>query len=367
MHLCLSSGSSDQYRRDVLRALAMPAGTRLQFRYWEKHVHQPGAKAGDDRELLPGPSLIAYVDQTDMQGKTIPAIVPVRFAELISVSRHGSMYALQLELREFCVASDLAAFNKATRDHPTHSPPEMVGGKIVGQYWLDFDPKNTVRPTPDLTAFEETVTELASHTDFKFEKLFYHIQSVTATSTGRRITPTNGEFTLAANASYRLEVYHFRSSPNGDTRLVVESGTPSIAIRTNPTLYISSRYDFKWVGLRVTNPPPAQGELPSLDSADTSDEDRTRSVISLFREEDKQDKPVRQWDFDIPVMIKPDYESVFAFGAMLGMALSTSSLVLLWLNQSVPTSDRWVAAAFVLLGNMAFGLFAAFGLRKPTV
>jgi hypothetical protein len=366
MHLCLSSGSSEQYRRDILRALAMPPGTRLQFRYWEKHVHPTGAKPEEHRELQPGSSLIAYVDQTDMQGKTIPTIVPVRFAELVSVTRHGSMYALQLELRAFCV-TDLVAFNAATREHPTHTPPEMVDGKMVGQYWLDFEPGMTVRPTSDLNAFEKTVTELASHADFATEKLFYHLRAITATSNGRPITPADGEFALRANASYKLEVYHFRSSPNGDVRLIIESGTPSIAIRTNPILYIGSRYDFKIVGFRVTNPPPAQGELPPLRSGDISDEDRTRSIISIFREEDKQDKPVRQWEFDLPVLIQPDYESVLAFGAMLGMALSTSSFVLLWLNQSVPTGDRWIAAAFVLLGNMAFGVFAALGLRKPSV
>jgi len=38
MFVCLSSGSSARYREDILRALAMPVGSRLQFRYDQKWV-----------------------------------------------------------------------------------------------------------------------------------------------------------------------------------------------------------------------------------------------------------------------------------------------------------------------------------------
>ena len=38
MHICLSSGARPRYREDIVRALAMPEGTHLAFRYDQKWV-----------------------------------------------------------------------------------------------------------------------------------------------------------------------------------------------------------------------------------------------------------------------------------------------------------------------------------------
>ena len=40
MLLCLSSAAMPRYKQDILRALAMPAGARLQFRYNLRWVAQ---------------------------------------------------------------------------------------------------------------------------------------------------------------------------------------------------------------------------------------------------------------------------------------------------------------------------------------
>lgn len=87
MYVCLSSGARPRYRRDIIRALAMPAGTWIQFRYareWVSPAILADLADSKKRKALPGKGvLISYVDQTDPQRD--PELLPCRMASLVDV------------------------------------------------------------------------------------------------------------------------------------------------------------------------------------------------------------------------------------------------------------------------------------------
>lgn len=362
MHLCLSSAHSEQYRRDILRALAMPKGSRLQFRYGVQHVY---GTPPEPRALATGPTIIAYLDKEPHRATGHPTIVPVRFAKLVSVQSAGSVLILQLELEEFCSVADLGAFNVQAHSHDTQRGPQQQDDKIIGQFVLDIEPGQTVERSHDLLAFEATVTELAARKDFSDEKVFYHVQRLKS-GTGQHVNTSAGEFQLPANNTYTMEIYHFHSSSAGDARLLVQSGMASISVFSNPTLYIGSRYDLKTVEFRVSNPPPLQGELPSLALAEPKDEERPRSILSVFREVDVNDKPVRSWDFDLPVVVIPATGKVTKFGAILGLSFAVPSIITILSNQSTSPAVKGISAVLAALAGVYVGVLAAHGLRKPS-
>jgi hypothetical protein len=64
--ICFSSGAQRQYRDDIIRAMAMPAGCELTFRYRHKYLSRAvqdylqGGKVSGTDEVL-----ICYLDQSD--------------------------------------------------------------------------------------------------------------------------------------------------------------------------------------------------------------------------------------------------------------------------------------------------------------
>ncbi len=135
MFVCLSSGASPRYRQDILRALAMPKGTRLQFRYdlrWVAPAILDRLSAGSGNGTQ---CLIAYIDQQD---KTkIPELVPCRLAKLSDAQTLGTTVSLGLVLDNLAYAEDLGTFNNEVKTASAGTLPAwQPDGKIRGSYWL---------------------------------------------------------------------------------------------------------------------------------------------------------------------------------------------------------------------------------------
>ncbi|HET8895268.1 MAG TPA: hypothetical protein VFM96_14340, partial [Gaiellaceae bacterium] len=140
MYVCLSSGHRPRYLRDVARALALPPGMWLYFRYergWiADEVRDKLDKERTRRTLHGERVLIAYIDQHP--SRSAFEIVPCRFATLVNVSAVGQTASLRLQLEEFAHAADLARFNDELGDK-AHNLPHRAGGEINGAYWLNID------------------------------------------------------------------------------------------------------------------------------------------------------------------------------------------------------------------------------------
>lgn len=92
MFICLSSGARPRYRQDIIRAIAMPRGSRLQFRYRLELVAERVKQRIKDRTYKNTKALIAYLDQQDRT--KVPELIPCRFGRIVHAQIHGSTTSL---------------------------------------------------------------------------------------------------------------------------------------------------------------------------------------------------------------------------------------------------------------------------------
>jgi hypothetical protein len=345
MFLCLSSGSSPRYREDVLRALSMPWGSVLQFRYDKKWI-APGALSS--QEITEGrkpAALIAYIDQSD-PAKT-PEIVPCRFASIVEATEHGTTASLQLELSEFAYAEDLTKFNVELQAASAGALPAwQVDKKLKGHYWLEVsvESKNCVRSV-NLTAWERIVCQLGTREEFKAEGCFYTVVGITDVSSREAVSINDHRYEFAPGHEYELQMYHY--SPKSvpvRTGLTITSTSPWLSFTTNPVLSMDSRYDLKRIRFLTLKPP-----------------NRSQAVISVTR--NPEDDGLPYLDFDLPVLVRGIFWRTLIYGIVFGTLLAGPQIVAALSNPSLPASNIVsVCFASALLG-LAAGITAAFGLR----
>lgn len=208
MFICLSSGASPRYRQDILRAIAMPKGARLQFRYDSKWIEQPVKDLLDTNQVRNSPALIAYIDQHDKNRH--PGLIPCRFAKLVDALSHGSTVSLTLALEDFAYAEDLAAFNRAMRSASNTLPTWGPNGTITGSYWFDIaqQPQGLGHSTT-LATWESTVAQIADRPDFDAESCFYVVDGLYPVGCDSSLSHESGVFELAGGVEYEIRIYHF--------------------------------------------------------------------------------------------------------------------------------------------------------------
>lgn len=112
MFICLSSGASPRYRQDILRAIAMPKGSQLQFRYDSSLLASGIRNSIGEISKMGGTCLIAYIDQSDQSKE--PELIPCRFAQLSDVKAHGTTVSLTFIVEDFACAANIPEFNVTT-------------------------------------------------------------------------------------------------------------------------------------------------------------------------------------------------------------------------------------------------------------
>lgn len=346
MYICLSSGASARYRQDVLRAIAMPEGSRLQFRYdlkWIAHPIQCQLSAGD---VSGTPCLIAYIDQHD-KAKT-PELVPCRFATLLKAEPHGTTASLIFALKEFVYAADLAAFNAEIRAATAGMLPNwQPNGTIQGAYWLQVEHEpNTIVKSLNLAEWEKVVTQLAARADFAGESFFYTIHGMYLVPVRTPVSQKDGVYHLAADKEYELRIYHFHpTSTPGGTRLSFASSSSQLTFTTNPRLIADSRYDLKRVRLKTLKPATAE------------------SVLLTIERSDSQQAPFN-FEFDLSALISGLFWRTLVYGIALGLLLAGPNILAAFSNPSLPPSNRVAISVISGIAGLAAGILAAFGFKK---
>src|SRR5882757_1279279 len=114
MYFLISSSKRKRYRDDILRCLALPIGTRVQFRY---------AKALVSENMVEHPDRVrgceALVCSVDLDIVSVPCtLIPVRIVTIENLYLHGSSVTLTLRVGEFSSleSQDPAAFQKFTEE-----------------------------------------------------------------------------------------------------------------------------------------------------------------------------------------------------------------------------------------------------------
>ncbi len=345
MFLCLSSGSSPRYREDVLRALSMPWGSVLQFRYLKNYVAPGVLEHEKDTGRGESQALIAYIDQSDPS--KAPEIVPCRFATITEFTVVGTAVALLLELKDFAFAEDLQKFNSEVRAQSAGTIPAwQPDGKVRGHYWVEVnpDPKTSAR-SDKLEDWEKIVAQLVGRPDFKDEGCFFTMVGLTDVASRSPVSVGKGLYRLESGHEYELTLYHYYpKSATLRARLSLSTTSRWLGFTTNPVLSLDSRYDLKRVRFKAGKP--------------ANDE---QAVVSMMR--DAGEGKIPYLDFDLLVLIRGVFWRTLGYGIILGLLLAGSQIVATLSNPTLPASRVVIICIASTFIGVLTGIFAAFGLK----
>ena len=164
MLLCLSSGITPRYREDVLRAVFMPCGSHLRFRYECELIPNDLLELIKSSELKEKEVCISYLDRSNKN--ILPEIVPCRKAELLASNILGDFCVLDFKLGNFFFAEDIVKFNSDIRSS-IKNLPSWEGESLQGSFCFKVDAFNsTLMNSRNIEYWQKIIRRLKSHSDF---------------------------------------------------------------------------------------------------------------------------------------------------------------------------------------------------------
>jgi hypothetical protein len=350
MIICLSSGSRERYRQDVILSLAMPKNYVLQFRYQSEEWVSPIAfKKFTNSSIMGETALIVYIDQSDKNRP--PELVPCRLARITNSSIHGSTVSLQLSMQDFAYSNDIPAFNREIHSLSSGTIPNWdENKKPKGNYciWIENNNLSTVITSNELRTWENIINQIAVRNDFFEERCFYMIDSILNVKTKEKIIPHNSMYILDPASEYELNIYHFHPSEGkSNAYLLCESQKPFLTSLTNTKLLINSRYDMKhyrFLTARTIN--------------------NTRTVLSIFRGRGENINEIPLLDFDLNLQIKGIFIKKILLGLLIGLILATPHIITALNNTQLDTNTKFLFISVATLSSLAVGILASLNLKK---
>jgi hypothetical protein len=355
----LSSGLRTQYREDMIRALAMPEGATLRFRY--RHEHLPESiSAAAGRNALCGRHVVLTFAANANRRSEEPAPIPCRFAQ-ITESRDAGRYAvLNLELRSYAFARDLKAFRaKFSEEFPRwSSEPKLEDRCLEGLFAHEvLDIEKVCEARTDNESWQEIASQLKQTDDFQQEPFFYRVEKLYDLTRDRCVRLDHGAYSLKPGRRYEFRLLHYDPSREDvplktvqeSLWLIVENQGRGLERLTSGLLAIDSPYDEKRV----------QFKSRGLSSSE-------RGLVGFYRIKVPSNHPsvdgaVR--DFELQVNVGGRFWTTVGVAGLIGLLLAGQQ----WLTVK-STKGAWpeldMGLLQLLIASIA-ALVAAFGLRKP--
>lgn len=383
--LCVGSGMAPRYRLNTLQALALPAGTHIQFRYDRLILAEEQILEFETRKYLGKDVVLGYVDCT-IEGRKMNGdvcqVIPYRRAKLVTSDRLGSFFTLTFRLGDYAYAQDLKAFQNRLR--PT-TPHWIEGEKRPVGHWcqrVDLGAKgvDTVGSSSDFAHWQAITAQLARRADFENQPYFYKIEGLFRPRwRSRRVKPErNGEYKLRSNNVYELRLAHY--DPNADAHAKAENAATEIPAENAPAVSLGGTAGAavpgprtEWLQIDVSAPLLAMRTSPrlaidspyDLKSAYFSTGDaKLNDYASLWLHPDmKADQPQVVPDLFFGISMKTGVWKPIWQGFVIGLSVSGMQLISAFAKGGVEY-PRLVAGAIILLG-FCTGFFVSFSLRKP--
>ncbi len=373
--LCLSSNLRLRWAEDILRCVALPSGARLQFRYSEDIIEEALRKELAEDELADVRCLLAHVSCVDV---TPAPIVPCRWAHLVSSSRVGTTYILELELDAFYqmnspsgskpVIGDLMRQRKESIVTPYLGRPRHWAGtwcaRLPETATLTANGIETARgDEAESKAWEAITRELAGVPAFAKVPFFLRVLKLRNAKGGQVISPKAGRFPLRTGKQYKLsfqtfwpqDEQHLVGRDLSSARFVVDVHTsgPGIALRSSGEAVVDCPYDVHEMGFETLD--RSSRALPIVTLLERSDDAHERlpnltQVVTSAR---------AKLSIDLPIEITRPVWKDLVISVVIGLALLWQKLV--GTDLSKVTSDQWVT---LIALSLVIGLAAAFGIRR---
>lgn len=354
--VCLSSGLTPQYRLDILRALALPSGMSIQFRYSKSLIAENLRDDLSSNRLAGAVVLLAHVDCTETykkEGAACP-VTPCRYAILTTSSRIGSKFFLTFQLGGFAPAAQATDPGQVVEDASPRWVAAEAGLEVRGLYCFSSRMQSSpAEGSSRAEAWETLIRQLAAHADFAEEPLFFVVEGVYERSRDghTRQETVKGEYRFKSDKDYSLCVFHLHprrdnvAMPKSVGLMRVKFGDPPLTGITASALPVNSPYDLKYFRFRTG--PVNREHFSSI-------------VIGVEgRETGKQLES--QPEIYLPVRCVPRVWKSVTIMVVLA--------VLLWAQQFVPLASKGgvtlpTSAAMLVLAILISG-FLVFGLKKP--
>lgn len=253
--LLSSSGARPLYLENIVRALALPSGEPLQFRYEESIVSLTFRERLSNNNVTGDVAYLTYLD--NRQKTEVPKLYPVREAQIVEASKRGSSYIIHLNLTRFVNYEKVPDLSDLLRRNPDNHHDMLPNwsadhGTPIG-FWVaqtkPFDDQWLVayesEHSAHLLAFESTVRRLTASEDFRGGKVLF------ANILGVRKIPQNHLITnrqLAAGHVYKLSVYHYLNAHDPHYKwtpfwIELSSESPYVAYLSKSLWTIEAEYD----------------------------------------------------------------------------------------------------------------------------
>jgi hypothetical protein len=251
LFLLLSSAAQRRYKDDILRALAMPVGSRLQFRYRQAYVSKEVLDVvGTQIDRPLGRALICYVDHDD---SGVLPIVPVRLATIDRANLHGSTLSVTMSVGDLAYSSSPSDFAQQVTQLSQGKNPRKDEEKISGSHFLLLPDKPPVfERGRSIARWEQIIDVLYTRKAFAKHSFFWTVLGlVNVTDTVDTNTFSDWPHVIAGESTYDLLLYHYLphdrdiSSPSNVNLALTVGG--ALRIEGPPVVPIDSRYDLvRW-------------------------------------------------------------------------------------------------------------------------
>lgn len=348
--LCLSSGLNDRYRHDVLRAIALPYRSRIQYRY-SSDIVEPSIQAALGGNRLRGAAaLLAHVDASAAGEVGEPLVVtPARRAVLVSSRQIGDYFILVFELWGYVVTEDANGFQATLPD----GRPVWAGASAKGFWCAPYEHSQKWEEEFGLEGFQRVARSLKQRADFATQSFFFAIEKLSERGNCLALEPNaNGEIILKAGRHFDLRLFHF--DPSGDHKALgaakesisVTLTKPLLESVTQGVIDVDSPYDLKSFLFRTT----------TLHLAN-----QAGAIVITTIDKQTQQATRIQPELHLPVDVRMPVGRMIVVSAMLA--------VLLFAQQYIAATAKGpisVATVLVLFGLAVITAgFAIFGLKRP--
>jgi hypothetical protein len=246
--VCLSSGSSAQYRLDILRVMALPEAAEIQFRYDIELIDAPVRSGLGKDKLHNSAVLLAYLDLTQpIDTPGLRAVHPCRHAVLIDSEQLGQFVILRFRLGAFSRCANVDAL----RTQLSSKSPKAKDGKLEGFWVFEDDFEKACTQSNEMKVWQAIMKDLGQTSDFVSEEFFFRVMGLHPQGKDDAVTPSKGEYKLKSSTEYEWKIFHFHPQSDAhkprtiSTVIQVASASDDIKSVTSPLLVIDSSYDLK--------------------------------------------------------------------------------------------------------------------------
>jgi hypothetical protein len=176
MLVLLSSSKRDRYREDILRCIAAPTGTEVQFRYSAAIVdpaicEQPGRFAGQE-------GVVCSVDLDVIAGPC--PLVPVRKVHVREIRKHGKTVTVVFEVGDFAFTpKPLEVVEQFEQRMPNVLPRwinyNQPNADVSGQFFFSIDTAPSLQTARSVELWEEVVSQLYQQPGYQAEQFFWTV------------------------------------------------------------------------------------------------------------------------------------------------------------------------------------------------